>query len=129
MRGVHRHGVGDLLQIKPVKADYVFLEPNNVNFKYYHQVNSLWHKFKAHTLEHNHRQGEGGAWANTLNRIRKGTHTEADMDILKERCTSNKFCIQDAEHVMYTRMEVQTHNVAMMNTLKSNEIEPKRQDC
>ena len=82
-----------------------------------------WHQFKAHTLVHNHRQGEGAVWTTCLNRIRTGTHTEEDLNVLRSRLSTGKFESQDAEHVMYTREKARNHNSAMLNALKSEVIE------
>ena len=49
--------VGDLLQLAPVQAKYVFDEPRNSNFRPFYHANSLWHSFTPMILSHNHRQG------------------------------------------------------------------------
>ena len=74
-------------------------------------------------MVHNHRQGEGAVWTNSLNRIRTGNHTEADLDVLKSRLSTEKYESQQAEHVMYTREKVRNHNSAMLNSLKSEVVE------
>ena len=50
--------VGDLLQLAPVKAKYIFEIPKNLHFKAYHQANPLWQKFEPMILTQNHRQGK-----------------------------------------------------------------------
>ena len=49
--------VGDLLQLAPVQAKYVFDEPRNSKFRPFYHANSLWHTFTPMILSHNHRQG------------------------------------------------------------------------
>ena len=65
------------------------------------------------TLKHNHRQGEGGKWTQSLNRLRI-TH-------LRSRCISklNKEYPHDASHLFYTKKEVDEHNNQRLNRLKN----------
>ena len=78
--------------------------------------------FESYLLEHNHRQGKGGKWTETLNRIRIGAHTEDDIKILKQRMTKERFLDHNAEHVMYKNKAVKIHNDMMLASLKSEEI-------
>ena len=129
--------VGDLLQLAPVKAKYIFEEPKNSHFKAFHEVNSLWSTFQPMILQQNHRQGNihefslnfrilfyhcfsiGSAneWANRLNRFREGLVTEEDLEVLKGRITSDCHLSKDALHIFYTNVEVSEHNDRMLNTL------------
>ena len=49
--------VGDLLQLAPVKAKYIFEIPRNPHFRAFHEVSSLWSTFEPMILQENHRQG------------------------------------------------------------------------
>ena len=49
--------VGDLLQLAPVKARYIFEAPQNEHFRAFHDANPLWAKFEPMILQQNHRQG------------------------------------------------------------------------
>ena len=49
--------VGDLMQLAPVKAKYIFEAPKNSHFKPFHDVNPLWSMFQPMILQENHRQG------------------------------------------------------------------------
>ena len=49
--------VGDLLQLAPVKAKYIFDSPLNQHFKAADDVDPLWKSFEPMILSHNHRQG------------------------------------------------------------------------
>ena len=106
----------------PVKASGAWQEPFNEHFLAYHNVDPLWRKFEPFELTHNHRQGEGSSWVNTLNRIREGKHTEEDMEILKSRITKDKILDHDSTHVMYTNREVKAHNTAMLQKLDGEEV-------
>ena len=78
--------------------------------------------FESYLLEHNHRQGKGGKWTETLNRIRIGKHTEDDINILRSRMTKEDFLNHDSEHVMYKNKTVASHNNKMLASLESEEI-------
>ena len=83
--GVALFCFGDMLQIKPVKGKYIFEEPKGEDFKLGFAVNPHWERFKVVNLEENHRQDGDKTYADTLNRIRVGAHTEKDMDMLATR--------------------------------------------
>ena len=80
---------GDLMQLRPVQARYIFQAPKNEKFALSHVVRSLWENFKVVELRHNHRQGEDGEYADILNRIRFGKHTEKDIELLRSRNSSS----------------------------------------
>ena len=85
--------VGDLLQLPPVKACYVFAEPLNDNFATFHEVSPLWGTFEAYVLRHNHRQADEKDWANSLNNFRVGEVSKEDEAVLKSRITSEQSVI------------------------------------
>ena len=76
---------GDILQLKPVMAPFIFEQPKSATYNLPHLIDPLWQKFKVLFLNQNHRQGEDRAYAEILNRIRTGEQTEADCNILKQR--------------------------------------------
>ena len=47
---------GDLFQLKPPKARYVFEEPSNKEHAVAHKLRDLWKMFTVINLEKNHRQ-------------------------------------------------------------------------
>ena len=71
---------GDLLQLKPI-GNWVFQEPSSLEFRDFHATWSLWDTFEPHELKTNHRQGADKTYADLLNRIRIGQHTDADMKV------------------------------------------------
>ena len=71
--------VGDMLQLKPVRGRFIFEEPKDQDNAIHFREKSLWHSLESVTLRHNHRQGDGCEWANTLNRFRVGIKTEEDL--------------------------------------------------
>ena len=110
-----------ILQLRPVNGSYVFQCPGNPHFAAYHSVDPLWPKFEPHLLIHNHRQGEGSKWVETLNRIRDKTFTEDDMNVLRERISPQEFLEFDCSHVMYENITVRNHNDKMLNLLPGTE--------
>ncbi len=59
-------------------------------------------------LKRNHRQGEDGEYADILNRIRFGTCTEMDIELLKAR---NSVSLPvEAVHLFATNVEVNHYN-------------------
>ena len=76
---------GDILQLRPVLARYIFEEPICEGFQLAFLLDSLWEKFDIVILTTNHRQGEDKIYADILNRIRVGNIEEEDMQKLEER--------------------------------------------
>ena len=71
--------VGDLLQLQPVKGRFIFDKPKDLAHAAFFEDKSLWHSLETVTLKHNHRQGEGSNWTQTLNRMRIGEPSEEDL--------------------------------------------------
>ena len=68
-------------------------------------------------LKHNHRQGEGKEWVNTLNRIREGICNEEDEKVLKSMETTKSWLDEHAMHLFYKNKDVCQHNRKMLNRL------------
>lgn len=83
--GVSVFVFGDLMQLRPVRGNYIFETPKNPDFQTIHSCNPRWPMFSCIELEKNHRQGEDKVYADLLNRLRVGSHTEEDVDLLKSR--------------------------------------------
>jgi hypothetical protein len=74
---------GDLLQLKPVLANWIFEPPHNPQFQSSYELENLWEKIQVVELHKNHRQGRDGEYAALLNRVRVGQHTDEDMLLLQ----------------------------------------------
>ena len=83
--GVSLFLFGDILQLRPVKASYIFEEPKSESFSLNHLINPLWKLFDVVMLVTNHRQGEDREYAEMLNRIRVGDINEEDIRKLEDR--------------------------------------------
>ena len=115
--------VGDLLQLPPVKANYIFEEPSrDSHLKAFHSASNIFDSFSPHVLQHNHRQGDSKIFANTLNRVREGILTEEDNKLLESRLTSEEFLDDEAMHIFYTNREVNDHNEKMLRKLNGDSV-------
>ena len=76
---------GDLLQLRPVRARYIFEEPMCEKYQLSFLADPLWEKFDIVMLIQNHRQGEDKDYADMLNRIRVGNLQDYDIKQLEER--------------------------------------------
>ena len=83
--GVSLFVFGDLMQLRPVLGKFIFDDPVLKEYQETHLCNPRWQMFECTLLEKNHRQGKDKSYADLLNRIRTGSHTEEDMEILETR--------------------------------------------
>ena len=115
---------GDLLQLKPVKAPYVFEQPKFKNYASTHALEPLWHTFRPINLVENHRQGNDKTHADILNRIRTGNVTDFDCDQLEGRVrTMNHHDIpSDAMYVTCTNARVKEINDAKLDNLQTEQV-------
>ena len=107
---------GDLMQLRPIKANWIFDEPRGEDFKESHQVQSLWDLFKTVELRHNHRQGSDRKYADLLNRVRVGKMTKADLNLLRSRVT-DKFP-SNGVYIFGKRKLVRDQNIRELNKLR-----------
>ena len=75
----------DMMQLQPVMGHYIMDRPINPEFMITHALNPRWEMFQSLILETNHRQGKDKIYADLLNRIRIGQHTEEDLSLLRLR--------------------------------------------
>ena len=83
--GIAVYLLGDLLQLSPVKAVYIFERPKCADYKLAFELSSLWQSFKVINLRHNHRQGNDRVYADILNRLRIGKPNPVDIDLIERR--------------------------------------------
>ena len=103
--------VGDLYQLKPVRAKMIFT--NKV----------LWHLFQPILLQENVRQSNNRLFVRLLNRARIGELLPQDYDILKDRLIdiqSND--IPEALHIFPTRRQVSSYNTQRQVSLNSHDV-------
>ena len=83
--GVALFFFGDIMQLKPVLGRYIWMQPRSIEYVPAFLVQSLWEDFSVISLVENHRQQGDAEYANILNRIRLGEHTDDDVKVLEER--------------------------------------------
>ena len=111
--------VGDLLQIPPVREKQIFAEPKSDDALTFHDATPLWEQFKVIVFRHNHRQGEGGWFANLLNRVRIGEPSNEDLHKLSECEAEEEDLSLDTCHVMYLNKDKKAQNDKMLKQLSS----------
>ena len=114
---------GDVLQLRPVRARYVFDEPKNESFYLSYLANPLWEKFEVILLNKNHRQGEDMEYANILNRLREGNVDDKDLEVLQTRVRpiNHPDIPKEALIVTCTNDEVNRINGEMLSELPGDE--------
>ena len=110
---------GDLMQIPPVMARWIFEEPKNEEFQLSHAIEPLWDQFQPIELRHNHRQGGDRIYGDMLNRIRRGKHTVEDIKQLQSKVT-NVFP-KGALHLYGTNILVNRHNTEELSKIDGEE--------
>ena len=116
---------GDILQLKPVMAKFIFEQPQCANYHLSYMIEPLWQKFKVVLLTYNHRQGEDQSYAEILNRMRTGDHTEEDCHTLRQRVkkAGSKDLPPDALYIHCTNEGVNKYN-----KMKLKELEGEKQN-
>ena len=114
---------GDILQLRPVLARYIFEDPTSERFKLAFLICSLWNMFQVVILRTNHRQGEDKVYADILNRIRTGEFTEDDVKTLESRVRplNHSDIPQNALVVTCTNKEVNRINEERLMTIEQKE--------
>ena len=122
--------VGDLFQLKPVFDNWIF---ENSKDGYAALATNLWQKyFQMFELSEVMRQREDKEFAEILNRIREGNHTEADIEVLKERILNISPQHPDypisLTHLFSTNMAVDQHNHDVFRKSSNEKVDIKAID-
>ena len=94
------------------------------DFKVTHSLDPRWKMFKCIILEVNHRQGNDKPYAELLNRIRVGKHTQEDIALLQTRVRPRKHLdIKEASlHIVCKRKECADINKLSVAKMKGELI-------
>ena len=103
---------GDLFQLKPVFDNWIF---NNTNHGYSDLATNIWNEyFTLFELTEIMRQKDDKEFAELLNRLREGNHTQNDIEALKERILKNRPGQENypinMTHLFSTNAQVNNHN-------------------
>lgn len=112
--GISVIAFGDLFQLKPVFDEWLF---NNSKHLYGPLAINLWQEhFQMHELKIIMRQKDSRVFAQILNRLREGKHTNDDLTTLKTRIIQTD--IPDypfsAPHLFLSNADVDHHNTYLM---------------
>ena len=118
--GVAILAFGDILQLRPCQARYIFQEPVCEDYKLAFHSGTHWQSFEVISLEENHRQDSDKKYAELLNRIRIGQVTEEDLEVLRTRVRSpNHPDMNGAMYLSCKNNEVNKINDVGLNKLKT----------
>ena len=103
---------GDLLQLKPVFDNWIF---NGTNHGYGDLATNIWNEyFTLFELAEIMRQKDDKEFAELLNRLREGNHTQNDIEVLKERILKIRPGQENypinMTHLFSTNAQVNNHN-------------------
>ena len=122
--------VGDLLQLKPVFDHWIF---ENSKDGYTALATNLWQQyFQMFELSEVMRQKEDKDFAEILNRIREGKHTDSDIRVLRERILKLSPEHPDypinSTHLFSTNIAVDQHNHDIFHKSTNEKVEIKAID-
>ena len=85
-----------------------------------YQWDPLWENFDAFILDKNHRQGDDRLYADILNRLRFGNHTEDDVAQIKSRIVPDfpNHIPSNAMLLYGKKAEVKEYNTKKLNQLE-----------
>ena len=118
--GVAIFAFGDLLQLRPIQARYIFEEPRCKDYQLGFYSGTHWQSFEVINLVENHRQDKDREYAEILNRIRVGNQTNQDIQHLETRI--RQLGHPDLEGAMFiscTNKEVNKFNSIGLNALET----------
>ena len=129
--GVHVILVGDLFQLRPVGDAWIFA--NNSN-DYSSLAPNLWQShFTMFELTEIMRQRDDASFAELLNRIREGKHTDEDIRVLKTRAITAEDesyqRIKNELHLFPCNAAVDAHNTNIYNSTTTEKVEVKCVDA
>ena len=112
--------LGNILQLKPVRARNIFSEPASDQWKFGHQLECLWEKVLPIKLTYNHRQSSEGRFAELLKRIAHGIKIDEDLELLKSRVVpeNDPRIPGDTFYVFPKKVIVKKYNEQKLNLLE-----------
>lgn len=118
--GVSVISLGNILQLKRVRARNIFDEPTSDQWKFGHQLESLWETVLPLNLTYNHRQADESRFADLLKRIARGIKTQEDLDLLRTRVVpENDLSIpEDTFYIFPNRQRIREYNKKELSRLE-----------
>ena len=128
--GVSIVAIGDLFQLQPVMDSYIFKDMDNNGYGIL--TPNIWQElFKMFELKQIMRQRECRQFAEMLNRLREGNHTNEDIMELKRRIIlpSSVSYPRDVPHLFVQNNKVNDFNNKAHNSLQGTKYSIKAHDC
>ncbi|MCP4161026.1 MAG: AAA family ATPase [Deltaproteobacteria bacterium] len=120
--GVNVICVGDLFQLQPVMDEWIFKQLDNNDYGML--STNMWQRyFKCYELDEIMRQKDDKSWAQLLNRLREGNHTDIDIKTLKSMIlspTHSDYPI-NGPHLFQSNAKVYAHNDDYFERNKSSD--------
>ena len=121
--GISVYFFGDILQLRPVMGRYIWCQPQHLDYLQAFLVQSHWEQFRVISLLENHRQSEDALYADILNRIRTGEHTEDDLNVLENRVRPEGHPdLKGALVIACKHVDVNRHNTICLSELNTELI-------
>ncbi|XP_068731129.1 uncharacterized protein [Montipora capricornis] len=126
--GVSIIAIGDLFQLEPVMDGYIFKDLKSLDYAVLSP--NLWcQHFRMFELNEIMRQRDSKLFAELLNRLREGKHTESDISKLKERVIQEDINTPlDEPHLFIQNAKVDEFNVRAHNAARGNKLRIIAQD-
>ena len=127
--GVSIIAIGDLFQLQPVMDGYIFKDVDNSEYGIL--ATNIWQKhFKMYEVHEIMRQRESKLFAEILNRLREGNHTQDDILKIKERLIQQNIATypSDAPHLFIQNAKVNDFNERVHNASTNMKYNIKAQD-
>ena len=128
--GVSIIAIGDLFQLQPVMDGYIFKDMDNSEYGIL--AHNLWQQhFKMFELQEIMRQRESKVFAEILNRLREGKHTQGDILKIKERSIQENTVDNypmDTPHLFIQNAKVNEFNDRVHRAARGDKYTIKTQD-
>lgn len=118
--GISILAVGDLYQLRPVADAWIFSQSYKTPQMSCLTINLWTQLFSLYELTQIMRQRSDLFFAELLNRLREGNHTQDDISCLRTRIVQQKNAIMhEIPHLFCTRDAVTCHNTSMLERMDS----------
>ena len=120
--GVNIITIGDLFQLHPVMDNWVFHLPST---DYNNLAPHPWlDNMELFELTQIMRHSGDKRFAEALNNMREGKHTDEDVQLISQRVVQSSDCKYplDATHILYYNPTVASHNSLLLNSCQSEKI-------
>ncbi len=105
---------GDLYQLSPTHYQDIFMDNAKLDI-------NVWKEyFTLHELTTIVRQKDDISFAELLNRLRTGDHTEQDLQTLRQKVISPDEAPMDLKHLFYSNARIDAHNAKVFSNWTGN---------